>query len=563
LNAHPTPLVVPEPGPEDGPSEAARARSLEEDLRSCLRIAGFVFRESSLDAFLHLVLEEAVSRLGADRGGIFLHEPSENALYGFAMTGVTLSPSLRLDASRGIVGEVVRTGATLNIPDAYSDARFAKEVDVLTGYRTRSIVCAPILSHEAGSAKSRVWGALELLNPVGKGRENGFDAFDEESLRHILVFAALRLNEHATVGRLLREKAEIASELAVVKGTASEEEVLRKLVGISDAMKVLRALVASVAPFDSNVLVHGESGTGKELVAQCLHALSPRREKPFVALNCAAIPESLMEAELFGIESGVATGVNKRIGKLEQAQGGTLFLDEIGEMSQPTQAKLLRALQEKEITRVGGKQAIHVDVRFVSATHRDLTEMIAQKAFREDLYYRLHVVQVELPPLRERKGDVAFLAAHFLAQLCQRYPKAEPKMFTPRGLEALESRPWKGNVRELQNEVERAYVLSGTGTRYLSAEHCGMAALGPGPHGGTAEAAIVGEVVETGTSPESNVLPVAWRGRDLMTVVDDVERVIVRAALETFKGNKTKAAEHLGISREGLRKMLARWGDEA
>lgn len=549
------------------------AQSLEKDLKSCLRISEFVFQERSLDAFLRLVLEEAVRRVEADRGGIFLYERDENVLYGFAMTGVELSPALRLEGGKGIVGEVVRTGAVLNIADAYQDPRFYRDVDTLTGYRTRAIVCAPIV----GSGEDKeVWGALELLNPLHK---DTFDELDVGSLNHILAFAALRLKEHAKVERLLRLAARMETELAVAKGTASEEAVLSRLVGRAPCMERLRAMVLSVAPFDSNVLIQGESGTGKELVAQCVHALSARREKPFVALNCAAIPEALMEAELFGIESGVATGVSRRQGKLEQAQGGTLFLDEIGEMSLPTQAKLLRALQEREITRVGGKDSIRIDVRFVSATHRDLPSMIEDKLFREDLYYRLHVVHVTLPPLRERKGDVALLASHFLDDLNDRYTKGFEKSFAPGVLAKLETLPWRGNVRELHNEIERAFVLSGTNERTLKHDHFGWPPSGEHTvHGPEAhkmqesqsashfkkESPCEPVVLD---SPDGSLrgdeLRILCTGKGLMEIVAATERLLVKASLLKNHGNKTKAAEALGISREGMRKMLARWGDDA
>jgi transcriptional regulator with PAS, ATPase and Fis domain len=554
-----------------------------------------VFQERSLDAFLRLVLEEAIRRLRADRGSIFLHEREENHLFGFAMTGLELSPPLRLEGGKGIVGEVVRTGETLVIDDAYEDERFYKDVDLLTGYRTRAIICAAIVSEGHDDSERRIWGALELLNPVGR---DTFDSLDVESLGHILGFAGLRLQENAKVERLLRHAARMESELALAKGRASEEEVLQRLVGKSDSLERLRGLLVSVAPFDSNVLIQGESGTGKELVAQCLHALSPRRSNPFVALNCAAIPETLMEAELFGIESGVATGVTRRVGKIEQAQGGTLFLDEIGEMSPATQAKLLRALQEREITRVGGKDSVRVDVRFVSATHRDLMEMIAHRQFREDLYYRLHVVNVTLPPLRDRRGDVALLASHFLAELNDKYTRGYEKAFAPGVLPSLETLVWPGNVRELQNAVERAFVVSGGEPgRLVTRAHFGLqveggvgAGAGTGAGPGAAQSAgqrmastgsdthadthadtnpdAQGAAERHGVSTEHGVyrggtLNLSCAGMPLMAVVDAAERLLVKAALEEHKGNKTKAAEALGISREGLRKMLTRWGEDA
>jgi DNA-binding NtrC family response regulator len=254
-------------------------------------------------------------------------------------------------------------------------------------------------------------------------------------------------------------------------------------------------------------------------------------------------------------------------------------------MSLPTQAKLLRALQEREITRVGGKDTIRIDVRFVSATHRDLPGMIAEKMFREDLYYRLHVVHVALPPLRERKGDVALLASHFLDDLNDKYTKGFEKSFAPGVLATLETLPWRGNVRELHNEIERAFVVSGAGERVLRLTHFGMEAsnvdFGAKETPDSRQTSSATGVIPTQpkaspdfASPALRVeseagtlqgdeLRLTCRGKGLMDVIDAAERLLVMASLAKHHGNKTKAAESLGISREGMRKMLARWGENA
>lgn len=575
--------------------------SLEDDIKTCLKIAEFVLSEKSLDAFLNLVLLESVKRLRADRGSIFLVDRNASCLRGYAMTGVELPTMLQIELEQGIVGEVVSTGMPLNVRNAYLDPRFYQGVDSLTGYKTHAILCAPISSAPGGRRQTEqverigsrgasankgtladkgitprnggrdnreIWGALELLNPIGR---DTFGEDDERSLLSIVSFAALRLQEYSNIEALLEHQERLEHEVAKVRGYSTESKALAGLVGSSPALDKLKQLIWAAAPFDSNVLISGESGTGKELVAHCLHALSLRKNNPFVALNCAAIPESLMEAELFGIESGVATGVTKRAGKIEQAAGGTLFLDEIGEMTPATQAKLLRALQEREITRVGGKEAIQVDVRFISATHRNLIELIAQKSFREDLYYRLHVVQINVPSLRERATDVALLATTFLDRLNERYPSHLKKTFAPAVLAMLSKLEWPGNVRQLQNEVERLFVVSGRETSVIESSHLTASLEGD-------EAKRNFEIfqdflrqkdtckaqVNSQSSEEifgSALMQIATEGKTLPDIVDAVERFVIKSTLEKCLGNKSKVAEKLGISREGLRKMLARLGD--
>jgi DNA-binding NtrC family response regulator len=217
------------------------------------------------------------------------------------------------------------------------------------------------------------------------------------------------------------------------------------------------ALVERIRDTSVDVLITGESGTGKELMAKTIHYSSPRARKPFVALNCAALPENLLESELFGIEKGVATGVEKRIGQFEAAHGGTLFLDEIGDLSLTAQAKILRVLQERVVQRLGGRETIPIDVRVLAATNQNLDEAIKQGKFREDLYYRLKVIHLRLPPLRTIPDDIEQLAHFFLARMCGEMNRA-PLRFSPQAIEALRSAPWPGNIRQLQNEIKRLAI---------------------------------------------------------------------------------------------------------
>ena len=301
------------------------------------------------------------------------------------------------------------------------------------------------------------------------------------------------------------------------------------VVGDSPAMQRACAVVEKVAPAEVSVVLSGESGTGKELLARALHAFGVRSAGRFVAINCAAIPETLLEAELFGYERGAFTGAAKQTqGKIELADGGTLFLDEIGDLPLALQAKLLRFLQERVIERVGGRREIGVDARVVSATHRDLPRMIAEGAFREDLYYRLAEITIEVPPLRERPGDAVLLANHLLRQFAPRLGRA-PRGFTEAALRAIDAHPWPGNVRELQNRVKRAMIMC-DGAR-VTVEDLGL----PPP-------------------PESA------RGLDLRGARERAEVETLRRALAQAQGNLSQAARLLGVSRPTLYDLIRQHG---
>lgn len=301
------------------------------------------------------------------------------------------------------------------------------------------------------------------------------------------------------------------------------------MVGDSPAMRALLNNIALVAPSDATVLIHGESGTGKELVARALHASSARSRRPLVILNCAALNESLLESELFGHEKGAFTGADKRReGRFVEADGGTLFLDEIGDISPLMQVRLLRAIQEREVQRVGSNQTLSVDVRLIAATHRDLAEEVSAGRFRQDLYYRLNVVTIDMPPLRQRKEDIPQLARYFLQRYAERNRKAV-QGFTPQAMDLLIHYAWPGNIRELENAVERAVVLL-TG-EYISERELPLA--------------IAGTPIPLGQS------------QDIQPLVE-VEKEVILAALEKTGGNKTEAARQLGITRKTLLAKLSR-----
>ncbi len=339
--------------------------------------------------------------------------------------------------------------------------------------------------------------------------------------------------ERTALGVLLQraiEKKRISVEVRDLRHEIDSRIALETIAGRSPQMLEVFKTVARVAPSKSNILILGESGTGKELVARALHLQSPRALQRFVPVNVSAIPEGLLESELFGHLRGSFTGATTtRRGVFEEAHRGTLFLDEIGDLSMPLQAKLLRVIQEQRVKPVGGSEEIAVDVRIVGATHRDLEEMVRAGRFREDLYYRLNVVSIALPPLRERPGDIPVLIQHFLRKLEQETGRPVPR-FAPETLELLAAYPWPGNVRELENVVERAVLLSN------------QSVIGPD----ALPARLLDPVAAEGA------LPTGLPALEVM-----IERYVARV-LEHTAGNQTRAAGILGISRRTLHRMAAR-----
>jgi two-component system, NtrC family, response regulator HydG len=309
------------------------------------------------------------------------------------------------------------------------------------------------------------------------------------------------------------------------------------LIGSSEPMRRVLEQVRKVAATDATVLVLGESGTGKELVARAVHEGSPRRGGPFVSVSCAAIPEGLLESELFGHEKGSFTGaIRRKLGRFELAHEGTLFLDEVGELPPSVQVKLLRVLQERRFERVGGEETVEVDVRVVSATNRDLARMVREGRFREDLYYRLNVVPLELPPLRDRPGDVEELAQSFLGRMAARLGR-KVTGFAPEALELLRRHRWPGNVRELENVVEQALVFA-DGTLVRTQD------LPEGIRG----------------APPPSALPVPAGDRSLTDILEDLERQLILAAYEKARGVKAETARLLGIKPSALYYKLEKYG---
>jgi transcriptional regulator with GAF, ATPase, and Fis domain len=476
------------------------------------------------------IVDAAIELSGAERGFLILRE-DDGRLRVRVAREVGSHKSLDHEFSRSIAARAIDGGQAVSTVDALRDERMdgAASVHALS---LRSVMAVPL------RRRGDVRGAIYLedrLRPSAFGPADLALIADLADLAAIALHGAVLLRAERRTSRrlsvlrrrLARTVETQAIELASLKRAHDDPGAeLPGMVAHSTAMRRALALVLRVAAAEVPVLVTGESGTGKELVARAIHERSPRREAPFVSENCGAIPEPLLESALFGHVRGAFTGADRaRVGLFEAADGGTLFLDEIGEMSPGMQAKLLRAVQDGEIRAVGGEATRHVNVRIVAATHRDLEEMVRDGRFREDLYYRIAVVVVRIPPLRERTEDVAPLVACFVA----RHAPNRDVRFDRKALARLATYDWPGNVRQLENEVQRALVMGADVVREED--------LSPAVRG------------DTGSAPDE---------LDLKAQVAVLERRLIRRALDASDANQTQAAKVLGVSRYGLQKMMKR-----
>lgn len=474
-------------------------------------LSSLLAREVDLDALLASACERMAEALGADRASIWLIDADGGEL----VTRVAVLPELqelRQPLSRGMAGYVARTGQAVRVDDAASDDRFDPSADKATGYTTRSMLVVPIRENE----REPVRGVVQLLNKTS----GPFDTEDERFL------SALAGQLGRAIG-MTTLRAEVASEPGVtLRGP------FNRIVGRSPAMKKVYERIFLSAQTDATVLLSGETGTGKGLLARAIHVNSERQAGPFVVVDCTTLPRELVESELFGHERGAFTGADRRVrGKVEMAEGGTLFLDEMGELPAEMQGKLLRFLQERAFERVGGRETLSSDVRILCATHRNLKQLVKEGAFREDLYYRVRVVEIEVPPLRERGSDeIEILARHFAERYSERYGRPMP-ILAAAALSKLRNHSWPGNVRELEHWVESAVVLSPDG---IIADEL-LPASSRRVHGA---ASADGVFIPDGTP------------------FDVASRHIVERAVQVCDGNKTEAARRLGIGRNTIGRVL-------
>jgi Nif-specific regulatory protein len=492
-----------------------RGRRRIERLEKILEISRGWNQTQRTDELLQQIAEASTQLLAAERASIFLWDKANRTLVGRPALGIH-DDELRLPDDAGVVGQVIQSGEPRRVDRDEAQREVDRRVDRKLGFETRNLLCVPLRS-----ARGELFGAFEMLNKIG----GDFTEDDQAALSELAVHAAIALENTQHVEKLLRVQRHLTDQAA--------QRV--RMIGECAAIESLRATVSRIADTDLALLILGENGTGKEVVAQLIHYLSHRRDQPLVAVNCAALTETLLESELFGHEKGAFTDAHEaRAGKFELASGGTLFLDEIGDMSPGGQAKLLRVIEEKVVVRVGGSRPIHTDARVIAATNQNLARMVRERRFREDLFFRLNVVTLDLPPLRERGEDVLLLAEHFLQEFSVK-ARRKPPMLTSAARRRLLSHTWPGNIRELRNQMERlAYLLQGD---KIEAEDLSFV-LAPDP-----------------TSTAIFALDQTLNAATRRFQTEYVTRQVAAAA-----DNMTAAAERLGLHRSNLYRKMRQLG---
>jgi transcriptional regulator with GAF, ATPase, and Fis domain/tetratricopeptide (TPR) repeat protein len=528
---------------------SARALAAEGRLRRLLRINKRLNSELRLPRLLEMIVDTVIELTDAERGFLLLEDEHQQLEVKVArnIDQRTLE-TVEFELSRSIARQAAAGGEPIVTIDAAGDARFREALSV-SDLHLRSVLAVPLV------IKGRAAGTIYVDHRLRKG------AFDQEDVRLVLDFAeqaAIALENARLLGELRRRErqvealnrrleVELAAKREELSGIKQElrdnREALavrydyRNIIGKTPRMLDLFRLLDRITDTTLPVVIQGESGTGKELVARAIHANGPRRDRPFIAENCAAIPETLLESTLFGYQRGAFTGAERDTrGLFEVADGGTLFLDEVAEMSPGMQGKLLRVLQLGELRRVGSEHTRKVDVRIVTASNRDLARMVEEGKFRRDLFFRLNVAQISLPPLRDRRDDIPLMVEHFLAKVAAAAGRTAPKPLDAAALTRLVAYRWPGNVRELENEITRAEALSG--------DRIGIADLSPA-------VAAAGDLGAAVADDPDNLL--------LKPRVERLERSLLREALGRAANNQTKAAEILGLSRFGLQKKLKRY----
>jgi transcriptional regulator with GAF, ATPase, and Fis domain len=487
-----------------------------EQLQTLLQLAADWQQSHDLTELLNHMAIAAARVLHGDRASIFLWDRSANQLVGHPALGVEGEP-LRIRDDQGIAGQVLKHGQPERWDATGDPTAINTKVGQKLGYATRSLVAVPLLDR-----RNRPLGVFEVLNH----RQGRFSAEDQRFLVELARHASAAVENTQHIASLIKSRDRLVK-------SASES---LQLIGQCPQVRALRDTITRVAPTELAVLILGENGTGKEVVARSLHLQSGRRDQAFVAVNCAAIAETLLESELFGHEKGAFTdAVSERAGKFELATGGTLLLDEIGEMSPGGQAKLLRVLEDKVVVRVGGSKQIQTDVRVIAATNQDLVKLVREKRFREDLYFRLNVVTLQLPPMRERGEDVIVLAEFFLEQFGHQIGRPPPKL-SESAQRRLLAHAWPGNVRELRNLMERVAYLT---------------------NGAVVEEADLAFVLSPLSSGDVLNVP---SNMSLADATSTFQRQYIDRHVQAARGNLAAAAKQLGMHRSNLYRKMQQLG---
>ncbi|UCD81035.1 MAG: sigma 54-interacting transcriptional regulator [Desulfobacterales bacterium] len=504
----------------------------KEDLKLLYEVSTSIHAIKDFDEMLQAVLHKIKEVFQIDGASLALHEPDQKMFY-FLQTVEMQQDGRHDDIEKmhfadhlGVAGWVLRNNRTVLIPDASKDERIYKEFNLQKGLSTRSMICVPLRTPKG------IIGVLYAINKL----EGSFTNKDSLLLEILSVTLAMAVESAKNYGLLRQYANSLEAENRRLMSEVQGRFEVQGLIASSASMRQLFSLLEKVINVTTTVLIQGETGTGKELIAKVIHYNGPLKDKPFVAENCGALSENLLESELFGHVKGAFTGaISDKKGLFEMADGGTVLLDEIGEMSRAMQVKLLRVLQDGKFRPVGGSHYIKVNVRIIACTNRNLEEEMAEGNFREDLYYRINVFPITIPPLRERKEDIPLLAAFFLKEFANKFKRPLPRL-TSTALELLTCYNWPGNVRELQNEIERAFTLAGS-------------------HKEITEAYLSNKIFDSGSQP----CPEYDKRGTLQQVTERIEKQMVYEALDKAEGNRSHAASMLGITRQGLLNKIKRY----
>ncbi|UCF65289.1 MAG: sigma-54-dependent Fis family transcriptional regulator [bacterium] len=484
---------------------------IQNPYEALLKISQDINSMKDTAVLLDKVMDIAMGTLAAERGFIILKSHSSDHQFDLVtarnISQETISSIRELSSS--VVNKVIKEGKSILTLDAQTDDRFSGAQSIIM-QKIRSVICAPLKKDD------------QLIGAIYMDTRSGSDQFDEDSLKFLEAFtiqAAIAIENSRIMEKLESENKQLKKQVAL-------SQLFPEIIGKSPSISRILEMIRDVADSNATILIEGESGTGKELVARALHFNSKRKEKTFIPIFCGSLAENLLESELFGHRKGSFTGAfENKAGLFEEAHGGTLFLDEIGDISKTIQTKLLRVIQEGEVKRVGESAIRKVDVRILSATNKNLQEEVEAGNFREDLFYRLNVINFKMPPLRERREDIPLLVNHFLSVFTEKNKK-HVSGFSKEAYNFLMEYSWPGNIRELENTIERAVIL-------------------------TREKEITPELLQLKRSKPEMVI-----GRPLK----EVEKYVVLQTLEQSNNNRTKAAEVLGVSRRWLQYQLKNWG---
>ena len=503
-----------------------------EDLNLLYQVSKSIHSVHDLAKMLQNILLKIKEVFAIEGASIALHDAANREFY-FIRTveeqrGIVKKKmdQMRFPDDYGVAGWVLRENSSVIIPDVSRDERFTDQLVIQHDFITRSMICVPLKTRKG------LIGVLYALNKL----DGSFVSKDIKLLEIVSGTIAIAIENAKLYGEIRQYASSLEQENVRLKSEVQNRFNIQGIIGSSAPMRRVFEFLNKLVGTQTSVLIQGETGTGKELLAKVIHYNSPVKDKPFIAENCGALSENLLESELFGHVKGAFTGaIADKKGLFELAAGGTVFLDEIADMPHTMQTKLLRVLQDGQVRPVGGSHYQHVDFRLISSSNRDLQEEVKKGKFRADLYYRVQVFPIKLPPLRERRDDIPLLAAHFLEKFAKKLNQPVARL-TPWALDLLVQFDWPGNVRELENEIERALTLAGE-DREIQAGYLSEKIAGP-------------EGQNTSTTVD---------GMTLHDAIERIEQQMVTRALRDTNGNRSKAARILGLTRQGLINKINRY----